>query len=98
MPLTHIQEEREYELRIEQMQTNIEKMRTDMAALQKQLQWENRKFFIQFAAVVAAALGAGVALANYVNSRPPAAAPPAPPPQIIYIQPIAPAPAPSPRP
>lgn len=75
------------------MQTNIEKMRSDMAALQKQLQWENRKFFVQFAAVIAAAVGAGVALANYVNSRPLAPLPPAPPPQIIYIQPVAPAPA-----
>ena len=62
------------------METNIEKMRADM-------KWENRKFVAQFLVAIAAALGAGVALANYVNSRPPAPPPPAPPPQIIYIQP-----------
>ena len=80
MPLTQDQEEREYELRVEQMQTNIEKLRADM-------KWENRKFLVQFVLAMAAAVGAGVALANYVNSRPPAPPPPAPPPQIIYIQP-----------
>ena len=93
MPLTQDQEERDYELRIEQMQTNIEKMRADMKASQKQLDWETRKFIAQFVVALAAALGAGVALANYVNSRPPAPPPPAPPPQIIYIQPGPPPPA-----
>ncbi len=93
MPLTQDQEEREYELRIQQMQTNIEKMRADLQATQKQLDWETRKFVVQLVVGVAASVGAGVALANYVNSRPPAPPPPAPPPQIIYIQPIAPAPA-----
>ncbi len=80
MPLTQEQEERDYELRIEQMQTNIEKLRADM-------KWENRKFAVQVIVGAAVCVGAGVALANYVNSRPPAPSPPAPPPQIIYIQP-----------
>lgn len=80
MPLTQDQEEREYELRIEQMLTNIEKLRSD-------IRYENRKFAFQAVAALALALGAGVALANYVNNQAkPAAAPPqAPPAQIIII-------------
>ena len=46
------------------------------AERQKELAWELRKFVVQTVLALAAALGAGVALANYVNSRP--AAPPVP--------------------
>ena len=75
MPLTDEQEEREHQLRVEQMQTNIEKMRND-------LRYEGRKFGIQLVVGAAACVGAGIALANYVNSR---VAPPLPTPQIIVV-------------
>ncbi len=59
MPLTQEQEELEHRLRVDQMTINIEKFRADMAAQQKQLDWETRKFVVQmivaFAAVAAAA-------------------------------------------
>ena len=45
MPLTHDQEDREHELRVDQMTVNIEKLRADM-------RWETRKFVLQ--AIVAA--------------------------------------------
>ncbi len=53
------------------MAVNIEKLRSD-------IKYESRKFAVQLVLGFAAALGAGIALANYVNSRPAAhAAPPA---------------------
>jgi hypothetical protein len=77
MPLTQAQEERDYELRIEQMQTNIDKLRNDV-------RYESRKFAVQLIVGAAACVGAGVALANYVNShQPPSQTPQAP--QIIVI-------------
>ncbi len=78
MSLTQAQEEREYELSVAQMETNIEKLRND-------IRYESRKFAVQLVVGAAACLGVGVALANYVNSRPPLPATPAPPPQVIII-------------
>lgn len=74
MPLRVEQEEREYQLRIEQMQTNIDKFRNDM-------RYEGRKFVLQVVIGAAACVAAGVALANYVNSH----QAPALPPQIIVL-------------
>ena len=74
MPLSVEQEEREYALRIEQMQTNIDKLRSDM-------RYESRKFGVQLVVGAAACVAAGIALANYVNSR---QAPPLPP-QIVVL-------------
>ena len=72
------------------MTINVEKMRADM-------RWETRKFVLQAIVAIAASVGAGVALANWVNNRPV----PASPPQIIYLQPgsppAQPAAPPSPR-
>ncbi len=48
------------------MAVNIEKLRSD-------LRYESRKFALQLVVAIAASVGAGVALANWVNSR---AAPP----------------------
>ena len=64
------------ELRIEQMTVNIEKMRADMAAEQRKLDRDTRKFAISTAisTVLAAAalVGAGVAAGNYFTRQPPA--------------------------
>ncbi len=87
MKLTDDQELLEHELRVKMMQTNIDQGRLNMDKLRSDLKWENRKFLVQFLLAIAASVGAGVALANYVNSRPPLPAPPAPPPQIIYLVP-----------
>lgn len=76
MPLTQDQEEREHELRVDQMAVNIEKMR-------KEMRYENRKFLLQALVAAAACVGAGVALANWVNSRT------APPPAIQTVPPQA---------
>jgi hypothetical protein len=74
MPLTQAQEEHDYELRIEQVQTNIDKLRND-------IRYESRKFAVQLVVGAAVCVGAGVALANYVNyHQPPAQAP-----QIIIL-------------
>ena len=73
------------------MSVNIEKMRSDMATQQK---WETRKFGVQLVVGAAACVGAGVALANYVNSHRTADTPP---PQIIYLQPGPPPPPVAPR-
>lgn len=62
MPLTQEQENREHELRVDQMTVNIEKMRKDM-------RYESRKFILQIVATIAVSIGAGVALTNWVNSR-----------------------------
>lgn len=64
MPLT--QEQEEYELRVRQMETYIEKMRADMAAQQKQLEWETRKFVVQLIAGLSTAFAAGAAVAGLV--------------------------------
>ena len=90
MSLTQGQEDREYELRVEQVETNIDKLRSD-------LRYEGRKFAVQLFVGFAVSVGAGVALANYVNNRPPLPAPPAPPPQIIYVPQYIPMPAPTPQ-
>ncbi len=66
MPLTQEQEDREYELRVDQMTVNIEKMRADMAAQQKQLEWETRKFLVQLIAGLGTAFAAGAAVAGLV--------------------------------
>ena len=63
MPLSQDQEDREYERRMDQMAVNIEKLRSD-------IRYESRKFAVQLVLGFAASLGAGIALANYVNSRP----------------------------
>ena len=57
---------------VEQIRINVEKMRADMAAQQKQPAWETKKFVVQAIVAAAACVGAGVALANWVNNRPPA--------------------------
>lgn len=68
-------EDEERELRVLQMQTNIEKMRADM-------KWENRKFGVSLVIASAALVAAGAALGNYIATRPV----PTPPPQTIIIQ------------
>jgi hypothetical protein len=68
MPTTRDQEGQD--LRIDQMAINIEKLRADM-------RWEARKFLISALLATAAAGGAGVAIGNFVASRPqPAQFPP----------------------
>ena len=52
MPLTQEQEDREHELRVDQMTVNIEKMRKDMRN-------ETWKIAVSVAALVVAALAAG---------------------------------------
>ena len=79
MAFTDDQELLEYELRVKQMQTNIGQMEKDAT-------WETRKFVLQVFVGAAVCVGAGVALANYVNRKSPDPAP-APPPQIIYLVP-----------
>lgn len=66
----------EQEPRIAQMTVTIEKLRTDM-------KWETRKFLVSAALAGAALIGAGIALGNYVSTRPP---PPPPPPQVIILE------------
>ncbi len=61
MPLTQDQEDREHDLRMDQMTVNIEKMRRDM----RQETW---RIGLQIAAILVAGVAAGVALATYVNS------------------------------
>ncbi len=70
------------------MAVNIGQTRSDMLRRQSDFEtsqkWETREFVSQAVVALAASLGAGAALANWVNSRPV----PAPqPPQIIYLQP-----------
>ncbi len=60
------------------MTVNIEKLRSD-------IRYEGRKFFVQALVGAAVCVGAGVALATYVNSHRPPEPPPQP--QIIYLQP-----------
>ena len=52
----------EHDLRVEQMQTNIQKMQSDS-------RWETRKFVIQIVVGFAATLGAGAALGNLLTSK-----------------------------
>jgi hypothetical protein len=56
-------DDEERQLRIDQMTVNIEKMRADM-------RWEARKFAISAIVAAAALIGAGVAIGNYVATRP----------------------------
>lgn len=74
MPLTQDQEDDEYERRMDQTAVNIEKMRND-------IKYEGRKFAVQVVIGAAACVGAGIVIANYVNSRP--VPPPAP--QPVYL-------------
>lgn len=73
MALTPEQEQREHELRVEQMETNIEKMRRDMQLEDRKFTLESRKFTFQIVlglvASITAGVGAGVALTNWVNGR-----------------------------
>jgi len=80
MPLSDEQEQAEYELRMAQMQQNIEKLRSD-------IRYESRKFMLQSLVAAAALVGAGAALGNYVANRgsPPAAQ--APPSVFVYVLP-----------
>lgn len=66
MPLTQEQEELEHALRVDEMTVNIEQMRADMAAQQKQLEWETRKFVVQLVAGLSTAFAAGAAVAGLV--------------------------------
>lgn len=52
-------DQEEQDLRIEQMNTNIEKMRRDMA-------WEAKKFALQAIAAAIALLGVGVAIGRLI--------------------------------
>jgi hypothetical protein len=64
VPLSPEQEQREHELRVEQMETYIEKLR-------RELKDENRKFVLQLLATLAVTIGATAAVTtavvNYVN-------------------------------
>ncbi len=60
---------------IEQARVNIEQMRLNSGKLRHDLRTDSRKFILQALVAAAACVGAGVALANWVNSR--AAPPPA---------------------
>jgi glycerate kinase len=55
-------DQEEQDLRIDLMTINIEKLRADLAAQQKQLEWETRKFVVQIIAGFGAAAGGGAAL------------------------------------
>ena len=68
------------------MNANIAQMRANEEKLCNDMRWENRRFLVQFIVAIAAALGTGVAIANYVNSKPVPQVQ-APPPQIIYLVP-----------
>ncbi len=59
MPLTQDQEDREHELRVDQMTVNIEKMRND-------IRYENRKFLVQLLAGLSTAFAAGIAATTLV--------------------------------
>jgi DNA-binding XRE family transcriptional regulator len=90
LPLTEAEERAEYQLRMDQMTVNIEKMRADLELSQKrfaddlnarqtQSNWEMRRFLVSAILAAAALVGAGVAIGNYLR---PAAAPP----QVIILQ------------
>lgn len=72
-------EREERQLRMDQMTINIEKMRFDMAQLQK---WETRKFVVSLLLATAASVGAGVGIGNLIWAHNP---PPAPAPIIIQM-------------
>jgi anti-sigma-K factor RskA len=71
-------EDEERQLRIDRMTVNIEKMRADM-------KWESRKFMRQALVALAASVGAGVALGNYLARQAPTPAPMFPPGTVITI-------------
>ena len=58
MPLTQDQEQREHELRVDQMTVNIEKMR-------KEMRYETRKFVVQLFIAIVGAFAAGAAWVKY---------------------------------
>ena len=60
MPLTPDQEQREHELRVEQMTVNIEKLRND-------IRYEHRKFRVQLLALLVGAFAAGAAWVKYLQ-------------------------------
>ena len=84
VPLTPEQEEHE-ERRCGRMAPNIEKVRADMAAEQKErdqdLRRETRKIIVQGIAVAVTLVGAGMVIGSYLASRNP---PQALPPQVIF--------------
>ncbi len=49
------------------MQTNIEKLRADMANEQRKMRLEDRRFYLQLTVAFAAVFAAGVSLAKYVD-------------------------------
>ncbi len=53
------------------MAVNIEKMRADMAAHQKQLDRETRKFAVSITLAAPALDGAGIAIGNYFTRQGP---------------------------
>jgi alanine dehydrogenase len=57
---------------VEQMRINADQMRANADKLRNDVRYESRKFLLQALVAAAACVGAGVALANWVNSRPPA--------------------------
>ena len=88
MALTADQELLEHQLRVEQMKSTIDVGRVNIDKMRADLRWENRKFFVQAVVGIAAAVGAGAALGNYLaHNAPNPPAPVAPPPQIIYLVP-----------
>lgn len=70
---------------IEQMRANVKQMRASSDKLRNDVRYENRKFAAQVIVAIAASVGAGVALANWVNSR-------AAPPPVVQAAPPQPAP------
>lgn len=66
---------------VEQMRANVDQMRANSDKLRNDVRYESRKFAAQFLVAIAAAVGAGVALTNWVNSQsaPPPAVQSAPP-------------------
>jgi len=58
------------------MTVNIEKMRADMAAQNRQLAWESWKFALQLLLALIAAPGVGVGIGNLIWNRPQQSQPP----------------------
>jgi hypothetical protein len=73
MPLSPDQEQLEHELRVEQMQTNIENNRLNMDKLRNDLKYESRKFLLQTLAVgatlIIATATVTTVVVNYVNRQ-----------------------------
>ena len=54
----------------DQMRANIDQMRANSDKLRNDVRYESRKFAAQALVAAAACVGAGIALANWVNNRP----------------------------